>query len=110
PVRRTSDDHNDVHVQLVTQTLNTLIWEKDVSCGALPYLDRVVFEIASGQDADVQRLESRSIDLLTQADIRPQDYASLKRLRDRGASTLIDVGTGGDPHVLWFNLSRTTAA
>jgi len=96
--------------QRVTLTRNTRYWRKDASGGALPYLDRVVFEIASGQDAEVQRLESGSIDLLTQADIRPQDYASLKRLRDRGALTLIDVGTGVDPNVLWFNLARTPPA
>jgi peptide/nickel transport system substrate-binding protein len=93
--------------QRVTLTRNTRYWRKDAAGGPLPYLDGVVLEIASGQDAEVQRLESGTIDLLTQADIRPQDYATVKRLRDRGALTLIDVGTGVDPNVLWFNLAKT---
>jgi peptide/nickel transport system substrate-binding protein len=93
--------------QRVTLTRNPRYWRKDAAGGPLPYLDGVVLEIASGQDAEVQRLESGTIDLLTQADIRPQDYATVKRLRDRGALTLIDVGTGVDPNVLWFNLAKT---
>jgi peptide/nickel transport system substrate-binding protein len=96
--------------QHVTLTRNTRYWRKDASGGRLPYLDAVVFEIASGQDAEVQRLESGTIDLMTQADMRPQDYATVKRLRDRGALALIDVGTGVDPNVLWFNLANTPPA
>ena len=93
--------------QRVTLTRNPHYWRKDASGAPLPYLDRVVLEIASGQDAEVQRLEAGSIDLMSQADLRPQDYATMKRLRDRGAVTLTDVGTGVDPNVLWFNLATT---
>jgi peptide/nickel transport system substrate-binding protein len=93
--------------QHVTLTRNPRYWRKDASGGQLPYLDGVVLEIASGQDAEIQRLESGSIDLMTQADMRPQDYATVRRLRDRGALRLIDVGTGLDPNILWFNLAKT---
>jgi len=93
--------------QRITLTRNAHYWRKDAAGGSLPYLDGVVFEIASGQDAEVQRLEAGSIDLLTQADLRPQDYATVKRLRDRAALTLTDVGVGVDPNVLWFNLAKT---
>jgi len=93
--------------QRITLTRNAHYWRKDAAGRSLPYLDGVVFEIASGQDAEVQRLEAGSIDLLTQADLRPQDYATVKRLRDRAALTLTDVGVGVDPNVLWFNLAKT---
>ncbi len=96
--------------QRVTLTRNPHYWRKDASGAPLPYLDRVVLEIASGQDAEVQRLEAGSVDLLTQADVRPQDYATMRRLRDQGALTLTDVATGVDPNVLWFNLAKTPAA
>jgi peptide/nickel transport system substrate-binding protein len=42
---------------------------------------------------------------MTQADIRPEDLAALRRLRDQGALQLADVGIGVDPNTLWFNLT-----
>ena len=42
---------------------------------------------------------------MTQADIRPEDLAALRRLRDQGALQLAEVGTGVDPNMLWFNLT-----
>jgi peptide/nickel transport system substrate-binding protein len=39
------------------------------------------------------------------ADVRPEDIAALRKLRDQGAVQLVDVGTGVDPNVLWFNLT-----
>jgi peptide/nickel transport system substrate-binding protein len=34
----------------------------------------------------------------------------MKRLRDQGSLALLDVGTGVDPNVLWFNLAKTPRA
>ena len=94
--------------QRLTLTRNPHYWRRlgDVQ---LPYLDRVVFEIVSTQDAEILRLESGSLDLMTQADVRPEDYAALRRLRDQGALSLTDVGIGVDPNMLWFNLAPPNA-
>ena len=42
---------------------------------------------------------------MVQADVRPEDYAALRRLGQQGAITLTDVGVGVDPNALWFNLA-----
>lgn len=94
--------------QRLTLTRNSHYWRR-VGDAQLPYLDRVVFEIVSTQDAEILRLESGSLDMMTQADVRPEDYAALKRLRDQGALWLADVGVGVDPNMLWFNLAPSRA-
>lgn len=94
--------------QRLTLTRNPHYWRRNGDA-QLPYLDRVVFEIVSTQDAEMLRLESGSLDAMTQADVRPEDYAALKRLRDQGALSLTDVGVGVDPNLLWFNLAPTRA-
>jgi peptide/nickel transport system substrate-binding protein len=69
----------------------------------LPYLDRIVLEIVPDQDAQVLKLEAGDMD--TEAsEIRPEDYAPLKRAADRGSLQLIDVGDAIDPDALWINL------
>ena len=54
-------------------------------------------EIVPAQDAEVLRLEAGTIDAMVQADVRPEDYAALKRLSQQGTITLTDVGIGIDP-------------
>ena len=66
-------------------------------------------EIVSTQDAEVLRLEAGSLDLMVQADVRPEDYAALRRLGQQGTIALTDVGVGVDPNVLWFNLAPPPA-
>jgi peptide/nickel transport system substrate-binding protein len=96
--------------QRMSFTRNPHYWQKDASGVALPYLDRIVVEFVAAQDAEILRLEAGTTDLMTQADIRPEDLAALRRLRDQGALQLADVGTGLDPNTLWFNLTPGSAA
>lgn len=95
--------------QRITLTRNPHYWRTDPHGIHLPYLDRLVFEILTDQSTEVLRLESGGIDLMTQADVRPEDYAALRRLRDQGQLTLQDLGTSLDPNLLWFNLSPRAA-
>ena len=95
--------------QRMTFTRNPHYWQKDAAGIALPYLDSIVLEFAN-PDAEVLRLEAGTIDLMTQADVRPPDIAALRRLRDQGALQLADVGIGVDPNTLWFNLTPSAAA
>jgi peptide/nickel transport system substrate-binding protein len=76
---------------------------------ALPYLDRFVVEFVRTQDAEILRLQAGSIDLMTTADVRPEDIASLRRLRDQGTIQLVEPGVGVDPNMLWFNLTPAAA-
>lgn len=73
----------------------------------LPYLDRLTVVIVPDQNTEALRLEAGEIDLMSNADIRPDDYAAFKRASDAGRLRLVDVGVGLDPNVLWFNLSST---
>jgi len=96
--------------QHMTFTRNPHYWRRDPAGAALPYLDRLVMEFVSGgQDPEILRLQAGSIDLMTQADIRPEDIAALRRLRDAGSLQLFDVGVGVDANTLWFNLTPGSA-
>jgi peptide/nickel transport system substrate-binding protein len=55
-------------------------------------------------------MQAGSIDLMTQADVRPEDYAAFKRLQAQGSLQLVDLGPGVDPNLLWFNLTPAAAA
>ena len=50
-----------------------------------PYLDRVVVEIIPDQSAELLRLESGQLDMMT-AEISPDAYAPMKRAADAGAA------------------------
>jgi len=93
--------------QRVTFSRNPRYWRKDASGVQLPYLDSLVMEIIPGgtQDAEMLRVQAGSVDVMTQADVRSEDVAALRRLRDQGSIQLVDVGIGVDPNTLWFNLT-----
>ena len=96
--------------QRLTFVRNPHYWRKDAAGVQLPYLDRLVVEIVKTQDAEMLRLQAGSLDLMMQADVRPEDIASLRHLRDQGALQLIDPGSGVDPNALWFNLTPAAIA
>jgi peptide/nickel transport system substrate-binding protein len=71
--------------------------------GALPYLDRLVVEVIPDQSAELLRLESGQLDMMTGA-IAPEAYAPLKRAADQGRVKLLDLGVSRNADGLWFNL------
>lgn len=88
---------------------NPHYWRRDTAGEPLPYLDRLTIVIVPDQTAEALRLEAGAIDVMSNADIRPDDYARFKRLKDEGRLQLIDGGLGLDPNVLWFNLTPGAA-
>ena len=82
---------------------NPHYWRKDASGTTLPYLDRVTLEIVPDQDAELLRLEAGQIDM-TETEIRPEDYAPLKRAADQGRIKLLDLGVAYDADSFWINL------
>jgi peptide/nickel transport system substrate-binding protein len=91
--------------QRMTFARNPNYWRKDASGVQLPYLDRLVMEFITAQDAEMLRLQAGTVDVMTQADVRAEDIAALRRLRDQGSIQLIEAGTSVDPQLLWFNLT-----
>jgi peptide/nickel transport system substrate-binding protein len=82
---------------------NARYWRKDANGAPLPYLDRIVVEIIPDQDVELLRLEAGQLDM-TAAEMRPEDYAPLKRVADTGKLRILDLGVGFDADSLWFNL------
>jgi len=70
---------------------------------ALPYLDRLVVEIIPDQTAEMLRLESGQLDMMT-SQISPEAYAPIKRAADQGRVKLYDLGVSRNADGMWFNL------
>lgn len=84
---------------------NPHYWKRDAQGVQLPYLDTLIVAIIPDQNTEALRMESGEIDLMSNADIRPEDHASFTRAAEAGRLRLLDVGVGLDPNLLWFNLS-----
>jgi peptide/nickel transport system substrate-binding protein len=96
--------------QRMTLSRNPHYWRTDSAGGALPYLDSLVVEFVRSQDAEILRMQAGTIDLMTQADVRPTDISALRKLRDQGSLQLVEPGVSLDPNFLWFNLTPAAAA
>ena len=82
---------------------NEHYFKKDANGVQLPYLDRIVMDIVPDQNAQRLRLETGQSDMQTD-EIRPEDYAGIKRAADAGRLQLFDLGEGLVPDSLWINL------
>ena len=96
--------------QRLVFTRNPHYFRKDPDGVQLPYLDRLTLVVVPDQNTEALRLEASEIDLMANADIRPQDHAAFKRLADQGRLKMYDVGVGLDPDFLSFNLRDDRAA
>ncbi|MBI4485853.1 MAG: hypothetical protein HY655_07570, partial [Acidobacteria bacterium] len=82
---------------------NPSYFKKDASGAQLPYLDRITIQIIPDQNAEMLALEAGQIDMTTDQ-MRPEDYAPLRRAADAGRVQLLDLGVGYSADSLWFNL------
>ena len=82
---------------------NPRYWRTDARGGRLPILDRLTLEIVPDQNAEILALESGQIDF-TQTEMRPEDYATLKRAAEQKKVSLVDLGVGLDADTFWLNL------
>ncbi|HNV04406.1 MAG TPA: ABC transporter substrate-binding protein [Vicinamibacterales bacterium] len=82
---------------------NPRYWRADASGTRLPYLDRLTLEITPDQNAELLRLQSGQADL-TQSEVRPDDYAALRRAAAAGTLRLADAGLAFDADAFWINL------
>ena len=82
---------------------NPKYFRKDAAGAPLPYLDRVIVEVVPDQNAQMLQLDAGRIDM-TGSEVRPEDYAPLKRAADAGRVQLLDLGVASDPDSFWINL------
>lgn len=88
---------------------NPYYWRKSESGVPLPHLDGLTLEIVPGQDAEMLRLESGTIDFI-EGGIRATDYASLRRAEGRGTVQFFELGVALDADFLFFNLKPEAMA
>jgi peptide/nickel transport system substrate-binding protein len=88
---------------------NPFYWRADERGVALPYLDRLTLTIVRDLNTELLRIRNGQIDIGAR-EIRPEDYAALRRDEDAGRVRLADAGVSLDPNMLWFNLSATAYA
>jgi peptide/nickel transport system substrate-binding protein len=89
--------------QRIVFTRNPHFFMKDASGQTLPHLSRVTVEVNRDQNAQLLRLDAGQIDM-TDNEMRPEDYAPLKRAADAGRVQLIDLGVAYDADSFWINL------
>lgn len=94
--------------QRLTLARNARFWKTDAAGRPLPYLDRIEIQIVPDQNAEVLRLESGGVDLITDQ-VRSEDLAALRDLERKGALTLVEAGVSVTPDMLWFNLKPGAA-
>jgi peptide/nickel transport system substrate-binding protein len=82
---------------------NDRYFRRDAAGIQLPYLDRIVLDVVPDQNAQMLRLEAGQSDMTTD-EVRPEDYAALKRAADAGRLQLVDLGEGALPDSFWINL------
>jgi peptide/nickel transport system substrate-binding protein len=82
---------------------NPRYWRTDGGGQRLPVLDRLTLEIVPDQNAELLDLQTGQVDF-TQSEVRPEDYAIVKRAADAGTLSLLDLGVGLDADSFWVNL------
>jgi len=90
--------------QRLVFTRNPHYFRRDASGAQLPYLDKITVAIVPEQNAEALRLEAGEIDLMSNADLRPQDHAAFRKLSEQGRLRMTEVGVALDPDFLSFNL------
>ena len=95
--------------QRLVLTRNAHYFRRDASGVQLPYLDRLILSVVADQNTEALRLEAGEADLMSNGEIRPQDYAGFKRLAGQERLKLTDIGVGLDPDFLAFNLRKELA-
>jgi peptide/nickel transport system substrate-binding protein len=81
---------------------NAHYWRRSPDGRTLPTVDRIVLDVVPDQEAELLKISSGDLDF-TQSEMRPADYAILKRAENAGRVSVSDLGVGLDGDLLWFN-------
>src|SRR5579862_691678 len=83
---------------------NPHYWRRDETGRLLPAADHVRLDVVSDQDVEQLKMVSGELDF-TQSELRPSDFATLKRAEADGRVVLTELGVGLDGDLFWLNLS-----
>jgi peptide/nickel transport system substrate-binding protein len=92
--------------QRLTFERNPHYWRRADDGTALPYLDTLVLEVVTDQNAELVRLQSGATDM-TQLFLRAEDYATVREFERKGVLSLLELGVSLDPDAFFFNLRPT---
>src|SRR5579864_3542909 len=93
--------------QSITVERNPYYWKVDSAKNRLPYLDEVIFLVVPSEDAEVIRMQSGELDLLSR--FSAANYPVLARQQDARGYRLYDLGPGLEYNFLFFNLNDLSA-
>ena len=82
---------------------NPYYWRKDDGGNALPYIDRIIWQIVENQDTQLLQFRSGG---LTSISISPPYFSLLKREEERGDFTIYEDGPALGTTFITFNLNK----
>jgi peptide/nickel transport system substrate-binding protein len=83
---------------------NPYYWRKETQGGALPYIDRIVWQFIENTDTQLLRFRSGDLDVMGDArPLRPEYYSLLKREEQRGNFRVYNGGPWSGMLYLAFN-------
>jgi peptide/nickel transport system substrate-binding protein len=86
---------------------NPHYWRQDTQGNALPYIERIVWQIISSTDNQLLRFRSGDLDTL---DVTPSVFGLLKKEETRGRYTIYNGGPSGGFGFVGFNLNQARNA
>lgn len=88
---------------------NPYYWRKDQQGNALPYIDRIVWQVIENQDTQLLKFRSNDLDILGDVrPLRPEYFALLKREERRGNFKVYNGGPWSGVLYMAFNLNKGT--
>ena len=82
---------------------NPYYWRKDDGGNALPYIDRIIWQIVENQDTQLLQFRSGG---LTSISVSPPYFSLLKREEERGNFTIHEDGPAMGTTFITFNLNK----
>ena len=93
--------------QRVVYHRNPYYWRKGAQGEALPYIERIIWQVVENSDGRMLRFRSGDLDM---AGLRPEDFSLLKREEQRGKFEILNGGAASGTTFIAFNQNRATNA
>lgn len=86
---------------------NPYYWEKDSAGQALPYVERIIWQVAESTDSQLLMFRSGDLDAIGDVrPLRPEYFELLKREEERGKFTIYSGGPWSGTTFITFNLNQ----
>jgi peptide/nickel transport system substrate-binding protein len=87
---------------------NPHFWRTDDEGRSLPFLDEIEIQLVPDLNAEMLRLESGAVDVITDQ-VRAEDLTALQVRQSQGSLTLNEAGVAINPQMFWLNLNPASA-